>query len=259
MSTPATPPPGVPPAPAPQKSTGMKVLFWVLGIVLGLIVLSMGTCAVIGYYAVHKMKQAGLDSDLMKKNPAYASAKLAVSMNPELEIVSSDDDAGTIVVRDKRSGKQSTMKFDAQKKSMVIIDEKGETTTMTANEGSEGSFEVKNSGGTMKMGSSAEKAPEWVPAYPGASPKNTFSASNANEQTGTYTFTTSDSVEKVMAYYGSALKSGGFTVSNMTSNSDGKSGGMVSGENKETKRAVVVSLGSDDEGTQVNVTYSIKQ
>ena len=259
MSTPVTPAPGAPQPPAPQKSSGTKILFWILGIVLGLVVLSLGTCAVVGYYAVHKMKQAGLDSDLMKKNPAYASAKLAVTMNPDTEIVSSDDNAGTIVVRDKKTGKVVTMKFDPQKKSMVITDEKGETTTMTTGEGSEGSLEVKSSEGTMKMGAGAEKAPDWVPMYPGSSPQNTFSASNANEQSGSYAFTTSDSAEKVMAYYGSALKSAGFAVSTMTSNSEGKTGGMVSGEDKAKKRTVVVTVGTEDDGTKVSVAHSARQ
>ena len=258
MSTPITPAPGVPPA-APQKSSGSKVLFWILGIVLGLIVLSLGTCAVVGYFAVHKMKQAGLDSDLMKKNPGYAGAKMMVTMNPKLEIVSSDDNAGTIVVREKDTGKVVTMKFDPAKKSMVVTDEKGETTTMTAGEGSNGSFEVKNSQGTMKMGAVSDKAPEWITVYPGSSPQNNFSASNANEQSGSYTFTTSDAAEKVIAFYGDSLKSSGFTVSNMTSNSDGKTGGMVSGEDKGKKRTVVVTLSTEDDGTHVNVAYSVKQ
>lgn len=259
MSTSATPTPGVPAAPTPQKGSGSKVLFWILGIVLGLIVLSLGTCAVVGYFAVHKMKQAGLDSDLMKKNPGYAGAKMMVTMNPKLEIVSSDDDAGTIVVREKDTGKVVTMKFDPQKKQMVITDEKGETTTMTTAEGSNGSFEVKNSQGTVKVGAGSEKAPDWVPSYPGASPQNTFSASNANEQSGSFTYATSDAAEKVIAFYGDSLKSGGFAVSNMTSNSEGKTGGMVSGEDKAKKRTVVVTLSTEDDGTHVNVAYSIKQ
>lgn len=45
----------------------------------------------------------------------------------------------------------------------------------------------------------------------------------------------------------------------MTSNSDGKVGGMVSGEDKVNKRAVLVSLGTENDGTHVNVTFSIKQ
>jgi len=261
MSTipPVPPAPGTPSVPAPQKSSGSKVLFWILGIVLGLIMLSVGTCAVIGFYAVHKAKQAGLDTELMKKNPGYAGAKIAMTMNPEVEIVSSDDEAGTMVIRSKKDGKVVTMKFDPEKKSMVIVDDKGQTTTMSTGEGSEGSFEVKSSEGTMKMGASSDKAPAWVPEYPGSSPQNTYSASNANEQAGSYTFVTADAVDKVMSFYGESLKSSGFAVSNMTSNSEGKAGGIVTGENKANRCTVMVSLETDTDGTHVNVAYSVKQ
>jgi len=260
--TPAGVPPGVPPvaAPAPQKSSGAKVLFWILGIVLGLILIGFASCAVIGFYAMHKMKQAGFDSELAKKNPALAGAKMAVAMNPNVEIVSSDDSAGTITVRDKKTGKTTTLKFDPQKKSMVITDETGKTMSMTTTgEGANAGLEMKSSEGTMKIGASSEKAPDWVPSYPGSSPQNTFSANSNGEQTGSYTFTTSDTAEKVISFYGDALKSGGFTVSNMTTSSEGKTGGMVSGEDKANKRSVVVSIGTENDGTHVSVTFSVKQ
>ncbi len=244
---------------APQKSSGAKVLLWIAGIVMGLVLITLASCAVIGFYAMHKMNQAGFDSDLMKKNPGLATAKMTVAMNPDAEIVSSDDNAGTIVVRDKKTGKVVTMKFDPQKKAMVITDENGDTTSLTTTgEGQNASMEMKGPEGTMKMGNGSDKAPDWVPVYPGSSPQNTFSATTAGEQTGTYTFVTKDAADKVISFYGDSLKSAGFAVSNMTSNSDGKVGGMVSGEDKADKRAVVVSLGTEDDGTHVNVTFNIK-
>jgi hypothetical protein len=258
-STPSSPQtPGGPP-PSPQSS-GAKILLWIVGIVVGVILISLGSCLVIGFYAVHKVKQAGFDSDLMKKNPGLATAKMGVTMNPDTEIVSSDDNAGTIVVRDKKTGKVVTMKFDPQKKVMVITDENGKTTSLTTTgEGANASMEMKSSEGTMKIGNGADKAPDWVPVYPGSSPQSTFSASSGTEQTGSSTFVTKDPVDKVISFYGDSLKSEGFAVSNMTTNSDGKVGGMVSGEDKANKRTVVVSLGTENDGTHVNVTFSVKQ
>lgn len=261
MSTvPPTPPPSGAPAPAPQKGSGAKLLIWILGIIVGLLLLSFGTCAVVGFYAMHKGKQAGFDSDLMKKNPGLATAKMAVAMNADVEVVSSDDNAGTISVRDKKTGKVTTMKFDPQKKAMVITDENGKTTSLTTSgEGANASMEMKSSEGTMKIGSSADKAPSWVPQYPGSSPQNTFSTTNATEQTGSYAFTTTDSADKLIAFYSDSLKSAGFAVSNLTSNSDGKTGGMVSGEDKANKRTAVVSIATESDGTHANVTFTVKQ
>jgi hypothetical protein len=254
-SSPQTP--GVPPA--PQKSSGAKILIWIAGIIVGLLLITFASCAVIGFYAMHKANQVGFDSELMKKNPGLAGAKMAVALNPDAEIVSSDDSAGTIVVRDKKTGKVVTMKFDPQKKAMVITDENGKTASLTTTgEGANAGMEMKTAEGTMKMGNGADKAPDWVPVYPGASPQNTFSASTAAEQTGSYTFVTKDAADKVISFYGDSLKSAGFTVSNMTTNSEGKVGGMVSGDDKANKRTVVVNLGTEDDGTHVNLTYSVK-
>jgi len=253
-------PGAVPPIPTPQKSSGNKVLLWIIGIIVGLVLLTFGSCAVIGFYAMHKVKQAGLDPDLMKKNPGYAGAKMAVSMNPDVEIVSSDDSTGTIVVRDKKTGKTTSMKFDPDKKSMVVTDENGKTTTMTTTgEGATGGMEMKSSEGTMKIGTSSDKAPDWVPSYPGSSPQNTYSASNPTGHTGAFTFPTSDSPEKVISFYEDQLKSRGFTVSKMTGTSEGKTGGMVSGEDKANQRTVVATVGAENNHTQVSVTFSAKQ
>lgn len=164
------------------------------------------------------------------------------------------------MVRDKKTGKVITMEFDPQEKAMVITDENGKTTSFaTSGEGAKAGMEMKSFQGTMKMGSSADKAPDWVPLYPGSSPQSTFSTSTAQEQTGSYAFVTTDPAEKVVSFYGDSLKSAGFADSNMISNSGGKTGGMVSGEDKANKRTVVVSLGTENDGTHVNVTFSIKQ
>ena len=199
-------------------------------------------------------------------------------MNPDLEVVSSNDSAGTLTIRDKKDnkvvtvkfdpksnsmvvtdehGKQASIKIDPNTHSMVMTDENGKTASITANE-STGNIEVKGPDGTMKMGANADQAPSWVPVYQGSSPKNTFSASSANEQTGSYQFTTSDSVEKVLSYYADSLKSAGFKISTTTTNQDGKSGGLVTGSTDDSKKSVTVTVGADDKGTQVNVMFSSK-
>ena len=76
----------------------------------------------------------------------------------------------------------------------------GPTTMTTTDEGATGGMEVKSSEGAMKMGANADKAPDWVPAYPGSSPQYTYSATNPNEQTGAFAFSTSDEPEKVFVF-----------------------------------------------------------
>ena len=79
-------PPAFPPPPDPFASQaplppGKKsnLLLWILG---GVVVLMLGVtamCGLGGYFLMRKAKEAGLDSGLLSKNPAYATAKMVVT------------------------------------------------------------------------------------------------------------------------------------------------------------------------------------
>jgi hypothetical protein len=263
-------------APAPAKSgSGGKVFLWILGGCLTIVVLGIVAFAAISFFVVHKVKQVG---ELAQKNPVLAAAKVMVALNPDLETVSSDDSTGTIVVHDKKTGKTSTMKVDPDKKVMVITDpdgktvtmkldpsnnrlvvtdDKGKTATITADQ-SAGSVEIKGEDGSVKIGG-ADKPPDWVPVYPGATPTMGFSASSNLELTGSYTLVTNDSVDKVMSYYSDRLKSGGFNVSNTTTNSNGKQAGVVSGTSDGDKRTAMVTVSGESDGTHVGVAFNSKK
>ncbi len=248
-------PSAVPPAAPPKKS---NVIFWVLGIFGGLILLIVLAVVGAGFFVMHKAKQMGFDSELAKKNPGLATAKMLVTMNPDLEIVSSDDSAGTITVHNKKDGKTLTMKFDPQKKSMVVVDENGkESTVKISGGGSSASMEVNSPEGSVKIGSGADGPPSWVPVYPGSTPQNTMSINENGKRSGTYSLVTQDSVDKVLSYYTDALKSNGLSASTTTFNSNGKTGGSVTGE--DTGRSVGVIVSSENDGTHVAVTFGEKK
>jgi hypothetical protein len=221
----------------------------------------------------------GLDPELMKKNPVLAVAKLSVAGNPDVEMVSSDDSSGTIVVRNKKTGKTSTMKVDTDKKikvvtdedgktvtmkldpsntRLVVTDDKGKTATITADQNA-GSVEIKGDDGSLKLGGATDKAPSWVPAYPGVTPTGNFSASSNLEQTGSFSFVTSDSTDKVVSFYSDALKTAGLTVTQNTMNSNGKISGIVNGANDADKRNVMVTFSAENDGTHVAVVFSSKK
>jgi len=273
------PPAGGPPAAPPASGGAGKIILWIVGIFAGLVVLVIVAAAAVGFFVIHKAKQAGLDPELMKKNPVLAAVKFSVAANPDVELVSSNDSLGTIVVKDKKTGKMSTMKVDTESKTVAVTDETGKTITMrvdprtnslvvTDDTGKKatitadtqaGNVEIKApDGGTFKMGANANQAPSWVPVYPGVMPQNVFSASGNGEQTGTYAFATKDAPDKVLAYYDASLKTGGFRTSNTTNTTNGKITGMVSGAADNDKRTVLVIVGSDDDGTKVSVTFSAK-
>jgi hypothetical protein len=253
MSTPV--PPAFPSNQAPLPP-GKKpnILIWILG---GVVVVMLGItamCGLGGYFLMRKAKQAGFDSDLLKSNPAYAAAKMAVTMNPDVETVSSDDSNGMITVRDKKTGKVVKFKFDPDKKTMVVTDENGqEATVKVTGDGNQGSLEVQGAnGGTVKFGATAgNEMPSWVPVYPGSSPKGTFSAQTNDGNHATFTFNTSDAPAKVMTYYQDQLKAAGFAINMATTTPQG---GMVMAEDGGKTRSVMLTLGTSNEGTNVNVT-----
>ena len=280
-TTPSASPPSSPggPAAAPVKTGGgVKVFLWILGGCLGIVVIGILIFVGLGFFVLHKAKQMGLDPDLMQKNPVLAVAKISVATNPDLETVSSNDSASTIVVRNKKTGKTSTMQVDPDKRIMVITDQDGKTVTMkldshnklvvtddkgktTTISGDEkaGGLEIKGDNGSFKLGGGADKAPDWVPVYGGVTPTANYSATNDQGQSGSYTLVTNDNVDKVMSYYSDALKTAGLKVSNTTVNSNGKSGGIVSGTSDADQRTVMVTLSSETDGTHVGVTYNAKK
>jgi hypothetical protein len=270
-STPAPQPaPGGPPATPPPTAGGSKVFLWILGGCATIVVLGILVFVGLGFFAVHKFKQA-------VNNPVMTAAKFMVAANPDLETVSSDD--STIVVRDRKTGKASTMKVDPEKKIMVVTDENGKTVTMKLDPANNrlvmtdehgktatitadtqaGNLEIKAPDGSMKLGSGADKPPGWIPAYPGSTPQGSLSFNNATEQSGSFGFVTSDAPDKVLSYYGNALKSGGFKVTSTTTNTDGKVGGTVSGQNDGQKRSAAFIVSTDNSGTHVSATYSEKK
>lgn len=252
---PSNPPPRDPFASQAPLPPGKKpnILLWILG---GFVILMLGVtamCGLGGYFLMRKAKQAGFDSSLIGSNPAYAAAKLAATMNPETETVSTDDSSGTITVRDKKSGKTTTLKFDPDKKTMVVTDENGKESTVRLNtDGDKGAVEIQSADGTMKFGATgSNQMPSWVPVYPGSAPQGTFSSQSKEGNQSTFAFKTKDAPAKVISYYQDQLKSGGFTI-NMTTNTP--EGGMVMAEGAGKTRSVMLTVGSSSDVTDVSVT-----
>lgn len=246
-------PPSMPQPQAPAKKT--SPLVWILG---GVAVLMFGvllTCGVAGFLGMRMLKNAGFDSALMKSNPGLAMAKMAAAANPDLEMVSSDDRSGTVTMRDKKTGKTVTYRFDADRKTLEIVGDNGEHVVINGGQGNQGTMTVQSKDGTYKYGAGSGKAPSWVPAYPGSDPQSTMSAQSKEGSMNSFTFKTSDAPGKVMQFYQDQLKAAGYTV-NMVSGGD--QGGMVQGEDSAKSRSILVTAGGSAQGTDVSVVAKEK-
>ena len=228
-------------APAPRRTSP---IVWILVIILGLFMLGGIAIVGTGAFLVHKARQAGLDSDLLQRNPGYAVAKLLLAANPDVEEVSHNDRTGTITVRDKKSGKVSTWNFDDIKNGKFKISAEGDNGERA----------------TMEFGGSADKLPSWVPAYPGAKAEGTFSvrgdSGDGSGAGGNFTFTTPDSPSKVLSFYEDKAKELGMKIN--LSNTTGE-GGMVMAADEDSHRSLNVVVGGGSGSTTVNVTYGLKR
>ncbi len=206
----STPQPPAPTAPAPQKKT--SPLVWILVGCGGLIVIVGIVFLVGGYFVAHKIKGY---AETAKKNPAMAAAKFAVAVNPDLEVVSEDDDKGELTIRNKKTGEEITMNAqDIKQGRLKFKNEKGEEVTFegSGQEGKEG-FRIKSDKGSMTFGAgAAEKAPAWVPAYPAGKALVSASEKTAGGVRGHLSFQTTDSADQIMTFYERELKAAGFAV-----------------------------------------------
>ncbi len=261
--------PGPPPqySQYPQGEPPKKKKTW-LYILLGcgsLIIISVIGFAIAGYFAYQKAsrmaKEAGLDPELMEKQPALAMAKFITATNPDLELVSVDEEKGLITVRDKKTGKTVTVNLEDARRGKIEFKEEGkEAVTIEAKgEGDSGGVEVKSEEGTVKLGSGAPaNLPEWLPSYPGATIRGNYSADGKDGRSGSFSFTTNDSIDDVAAFYQRALEEAGLKIrTNLTQQSEEPSRTLVA-DDANKKRTAVVNAVSGKDGVTVNVTYAIK-
>ncbi|HBY62854.1 MAG TPA: hypothetical protein DEH78_23775 [Solibacterales bacterium] len=173
-------------APAGKSTSPLKIILIVLAV---FIVLGVAAVLGIGWFTYSKMKEAGVDAELMQRNPALATAKIAAAFNPNIEVLSVDERTETVQIREKSTGKVTTVKLGDLKQGKITVQD--------------------NEGNTVSVGGEV-KLPDWAPPYPGAKQTGTASVQGAEGEAGNVVMQTSDSLEKVFQFYEEKLKAGGF-------------------------------------------------
>lgn len=262
--TPPPPPPQQPPPPpagdptytpggAPKKK-GLPPLAWV-GIGCGVIAL-IGLVLVLagGLWVGSKVKEAA-------DNPEMATAKTIVRLNPELELVESDDDEGTLTVRNTRTGEVLTVDVSEVREGRFSFrDEEGQETSigMEEDEEGQGAFTVRDREGneTLRIGAGGEEdVPAWVPRYPGVRVEGTMSSRRAGKTEGAFTFETTDSVDDVVAWYVEELEDLGLSESGRSDHQAG-GGRLVNLTYQGEGRTLNAMVTSDGGETNTVVSYS---
>jgi hypothetical protein len=207
------------PPPPPKKS---NVLLWVLVGVGGFFLLiALVVIVGIAYIA---------------RNPELAMTKMITAANPNVEVVSVDKRSREIILRDKQTGKTYNISFDDAKR---------------------GKFSMREGGGraSLTFGGDAN-VPTWVPEYRGSDPHAAFSAQGSQGDSGTFTFKTRDTVDKVTKFYQDQFQSSGLEITtNVTHHEAQSSGGMLVAQDVAKKHTVTVIIGVEGSQTTVAVTY----
>lgn len=247
------------PQPQPQKKK-LGPLAWVLIGCLGIAILAGGAMLVGGFFVAKKVKDV---ADDYKENPARAAAQMVVRVNPDLELVETDDEAQTMTIRNKQTGEVFTADWSDIKEGKFRMEADGKQVTFDAKQAADGKeggmISVTDESGDQAMvigGGDASELPAWFPPYSGASGVgSSYTSTTASELTGMFTFTTGDGVAEVMDYYRDELTDLGFELRENTFTSGEVEGGSLTGEG-EAGRTVNVGLTRQDGVTQVSVNYT---
>jgi hypothetical protein len=245
-------------APQPPKK-GMSPLAWV-GIGCGaIIVICFIAFSVVAFIAKKKFDQ-------YKDNPAMAAAELAVRANPDLELVSTDPKAGSITVKDKKSGEVTTFSADDAANGKFSVTTKDGTTKIDASGAKDGqgaTFKVTDDKGQEQVSTfgatTPQSLPSWVPAYPGGAVQGTFDTTGPQGRSAAFAVSTADATGKVVDWYEAQLKAAGLKVEKNTYNANGQTGGIVTAKSDDEKRTVTIMVGSNEGKTQATVTFEDKK
>jgi len=246
--------PVAPSGPVAARKTSPIV--WILVAFGVLILLFVGTITIGGIFVVHKARQAGLDPSLWQRNPGLAATKMIAAANPDAEVVSVDERGGTIVVRDKKTGKTIRMNFADIKSGRMTLEADGEQVSVAATgSGESGALELTSKDGTARFAAGgAVKITSWLPAYSGAKDAGGMTATGPDGDSGTYGFKTTDSPASVQQFYESALKKSGFTIQQKVEAGETR---ILTAEG--AGHTVSLAAASDANQTSVTLTFSPKK
>jgi hypothetical protein len=235
----------VPPPPAKKgMSTGAKVA---VGCLIAL-VLCVGGCFVmtaIGLkWAGGKVKNFAEKAEKDPDYGVYQAAVWAFKANPDYEVVSSDDAAKSITVREKKTGKQVTFTLADIKSGRLSIESEGEKVNVDVDQtgANAGSMTISSDKGKMTFGATdMSSLPSWVIAYPGARTDGVSTLESNGEKSGTFTIHTADSAEQVLAFYAQKLEGSGFKIEKTNVSGTNAAGGSVTGTAGNRSLSVIVS------------------
>ncbi len=249
-----------PPMPAPKKGlSGLAIAGIGCG---GLTLLGLLVMVLLGMKACNKLKDVAGD---FNANPVKAAAMMVLKLNPEVDIVKTDDAKGEITVRNKKSGEEVTLSFEeAADGKFSMKNAKGEVVSIDGSDATgKGGIVMKGPDGEVVIGGTNAAAiapPAWVPMYPNLKSQPGGMRSESNGViAGAFAAESADAAAKVKEFYESKLKEAGFDTNVTTTGTGGGEFIIVHGSKDDNKTQVSAVISSKDGKTGVMINYEEKK
>lgn len=197
-------------------------------------------------------------SDFMadfEDDPVRASAELMVRTNPDLEMVESNPEEGTLTMRIRSEDKTVTVSYaELQDGRLRLETSDGETVEWEADQES-GAIRMTDGESEFRMGQAEQEWPAYLEPlrYPGPSePRGGMQTSGPDGDSGVLVLASPDSFEEVAAFYEEAVAEAGMERHEIQI--PGQRMLAFSGESDGTKIQLHLSA-EGDQGTVIQIYY----
>lgn len=260
--------PGVPQQKGDKK--GLPGWAWVAIGCGGLVVVAFVVFLVLSFFVFQKGKEiarevTGVESldelrEGIEENPVRMAAEMMVRMNPELELIESDNEAGTITFKNLETGETATLNFkDIAEGRFSIVTAEGEF-SVDASGAEEGGVVFTGPEGEARLGARAslDDVPDWVPLYPGAEEtQGTFSSRTAQGLAGLVSMKTSDSAQEIVDHYKEWFEDNDWEIGSQSmTTAGGGAFGVITGELAAEGRKINIGVVEQGGESQVTINYA---
>lgn len=217
-----------------------------IGVAVLVLAIAAGT-----YLSMQSVEKAVGD---FRAHPARAAAMVAINTNREFDLVATNDGAGEMTVRNRKTGEELIVSFD----SVVAGDFRGRKAgdEPAAGDGAP-RLAIKPPGEDAAGGERVEDAtpPSWVPVYPGAVRQGSqMKVEKLETVAGGFTAQSPDAVGKVKAFFEEKLKGDGFAIESTGSDAAADTSAVVSGK-AEGNRTIMVLINAEKGATSLVINY----
>jgi len=235
--------------PIPGQPAKKKTAWWVWGL--------LGCGGLIVVVVVIAVAGLGYLWTKVPKTELGVVARAIQLTNPDIEVVSLDEDRQTVTLKDKKTGKELTVNLEDAKNGKFSFSSNDGKESVTFS-GEDGVIKVQGEKGTAVLGQAPKNLPSWLPAYPGATPQGGMSSEEQERRGGAIHFTTSDSVSQVLAFYKEKLSEQGLHPGDDAGSSNTEEFGIFTARSEDEKKSVSVTASRASDQTTVGVTFEEK-